>query len=165
MESSTFKALVEKTKARSDKDLIETIWYRTVRKVADFKDDAEDSKRFVTRIEEHVNKIFFYNKATTVKNEDELTFMDKKELLDLWILYVVESDTFDFGKYETERVLKGPMFFRILAEYFETGIVFTWNKLVATYNFFKRETDSKETAIIRAYSNVWQYLSHYIKIL
>ena len=109
MESSTFKALVEKTKARSDKDLIETIWYRTVRKVADFKDDAEDSKRFVTRIEEHVNKIFFYNKATTVKNEDELTFMDKKELLDLWILYVVESDTFDFGKYETERVLKKPL--------------------------------------------------------
>lgn len=154
-EISTFRALVKKTKATNDKDLIETIWYRTVQKVAGFEDDAGDTKRFVTKIEEHVNKIFLYSKPSPVKTENELTFMVKEELLKLWILYVVESDTFGFGKFETDRVLKAQRFFQILAEYFESALVFTWNKLVATYKFLQNQTDPRDTAVLRAYSNVW----------
>ena len=164
-ENSTFQALVKETKATTKEELIERIWYRTVQKVADFEDDAEDTKRFVTKIEEHVNKIFPYSKATPVETENELTFMDKQELLELWILYVVESDTLGFGKLETGRVLKAQRFFQILAEYFQSELVFTWNKLVKTYKFLQNQTDPRDTAVLRAYSNVWAKMPYGYKFV
>ena len=148
-----FKKIVDDTKARYKSDLIEAVWYRTKLKIAEMKDNADDSKDFVFKIQEHVETRV---SKMPVEVDDDLTYRAKEALLTLWILYVAKADPFSFGEYNTENVLKSERFFLILLDYFDLPAV--WNKLVATYEFLKKHKNPRETVIIKAYFNVWAFL-------
>ena len=120
-----------------------------MKKIAEMRDDAVDSTRFVVKIQEHVEKI-------VVGVDDGLTYRAKEALLELWILYVAKADPFSFGEYNTERVLKSQPFWGILFDRFNLPDV--WNKLLKTYKFFEKDENPSERVIIRAYCNVWAFL-------
>ena len=148
-----FEIMVKDIKPRYNSDLIEAVWYGTKLKIAEMRDNTDDSKDFVFTIQEHVETRV---SKMPVGVDDDLTYRAKEALLTLWILYVAKADPFSFGEYNTERVLKSQRFWGILFDYFDLSAV--WNKLVKTYKFLKKYKNPEETVIIRAYFNVWAFL-------
>jgi hypothetical protein len=144
-----FDRMVDEAKVSYDKDLIETIWYETMKKIANMRDASSDSTRFVVKIQEHVEKMVIWM-------DGNFTYRTEDLLYQLWVLYVIEADIFkDTTLYETEAVLRSPLFRSILEDYFGESLSDIWKKLVATYEFLKKYKNPRKTAIIKAYYNVW----------
>ena len=68
-----FDRMVDEAKVSYDKDLIETIWYETMKKIANMRDASSDSRRFVVKIQEHVEKMVIWMDGNfTYRTEDLL---------------------------------------------------------------------------------------------
>ena len=98
-----FDKIVDEYQIHDGGQFIETIWYKTREKIAEMRDSDEKAKKLAAAIQMHVGK----NKDKKhIEKYDDIYYRHKDELMKLWMLFVIETDSLELGKYKTTQVLK-----------------------------------------------------------
>ena len=137
-----YRKLLDKYYLRYNSQFVSKLWSLTMGKVAAMTENDESTKKLATTIQRFVEK----NKEKSKKKP----YYD--ELMELYILFMIETDSLELGKADTIAVLDSGLRTVIYDE-----IVFdkVWSKYVDTYKFFQGLKNPYNRAIVRGYFNIF----------
>ena len=130
-----FRNLVEKFDyPKTNREFIEKIWYETMEKIARMEEGDENTKKLASAIRDYVER----NEDKKPVKRNERLYSEIEELVDLFFLFILETDSLGYGYANTKNLLETESFSDVLngVDYIFSNA--TWNKYVVTYKFCQK---------------------------